>query len=216
MRQGISRTLLVLALLVPLSRLTFADDTFAVTGTLDLEYRDVVIPTITGPSFTYEGFNPAGGGRQLGFGWDIGASVQPSFMAQTEDGDWTLDGLPGGSEGFSTFTVIVPDPFTVEYSPEFGLEATDIPIIWTGEIDLYSDDGTMLYTVYMEGVGTADFGGYPMQGDPDQIFVDTADFSLTGGAVVTPEPSTLTLMGIAGIALFLGIGLRRRYFNAQT
>jgi hypothetical protein len=74
----------------------------------------------------------------------------------------------------------------------------------------------MLYTVYMEGVGTADFGGYPMQGDPDQIFVDTADLSLTGGAVVTPEPSTLTLMGIAGIALFLGIGLRRRYFNAQT
>jgi hypothetical protein len=101
----------------------------------------------------------------------------------------------------------VSAPFLVEASG-----ATGIPIIWTGEVDVYGDGG-FLYDVDMAGVGTANF--FPVLGMLDDSWVWVGvNASLTGVAVVTPEPSTLTLIGIAVIASIVVIGFRRRYSNA--
>lgn len=202
MRQGIWRALLVLALLVPLSRLSFGD-TFAVSGNLDAS-GDTAGGHLSGPSFTFEG----GSGEIYGiFGccWIVGASVQPSWNLILGDyGIWTLNGLSGiGANGI--FDFYVTDPFTVG-----SLGATGIPITWTGQIDLF--DG--LY-IDLSGVGTASFTGRSEAPDvPGGIFLLNTDTDVTGEALVTPEPSTLTLMGIAGIASIVVIGFRRRYSNA--
>jgi hypothetical protein len=91
------------------------------------------------------------------------------------------------------------------------LIATGIPIIWTGQIDLLSDNGIVLYDIDLDGTGTTSFTAQSF--NTDQFLITGADAIVTDDAVVTPEPSTLTLMGIAGIAgiaSIVGIQFRRR------
>lgn len=107
------------------------------------------------------------------------------------------------------------DPFTVAASsngvpgaPGEVWIATGIPITWTGEVDLSDGFGTTLFEIEMEGVGTASYYGTFESPIFDGYSVVGADASLTGEAQATPEPSTITLLGIAGIASILGIRFR--------
>jgi hypothetical protein len=66
----------------------------------------------------------------------------------------------------------------------------------------------VLYGIDLSGVGTASFAGYEIPGGFSVVY-GTAD--VTDDAVLTPEPSTLSMMGIAGIAFIVGIGFRRHF-----
>jgi hypothetical protein len=208
MRQGICRALLVLALLVPLSRYSFGDP-FGASGTLQAS-GDIEGGSLTLPSFTFSG-NSGATWALFNNIWTVGDSVQPSFGVEFSDGGgWTLNGV-SGLMSYGTFSIDVTDPFTVEASPNGGLIATGIPIIWTGQIDLLSDNGIVLYDIDLDGTGTTSFTAQSF--NTDQFLITGADAIVTDDAVVTPEPSTLTLMGIAGIAgiaSIVGIQFRRR------
>ena len=168
--------------------------------------------SLTFPSFTFSG---GSGATWALFNntWTAGASVQPSYgISFSDGGGWTLNGL-SGDYSTGSFLIDVTNPFTVENEgpytgvPGAELLATGVPITWTGQIDLFSDNGTVLYDIDMTGVGTASFAGYST---PDGFSVVYGTADVTDDAMVTPEPSTLTLMGTAGIALIAGIGFHRR------
>jgi hypothetical protein len=70
-----------------------------------------------------------------------------------------------------------------------------------------------LFTIEMAGTGSASFSGIPV--NADAVLLINGGASLIGEGQVTyeapsvPEPSTLSLLGIAGIALILGRQFRR-------
>jgi hypothetical protein len=208
MRQSICHALLVLALLVPLSRSSFGD-TFAVSGYFEDFPGGGVCGDINLPS----------GAGIFGCGpWDWeesgsftdGSVHSAGIGGQFAEGGWSFDGFTGGifEETFQTNVF----SFTVEDD-----KVTGIPVTWTGELYLFYDStGPALFEIQMEGVGTASIGGF---GEFASSLYGTADVTGVGQVVYedpsVPEPSTLTLMGIAGIASILGMGLRRRYCNAN-
>ena len=209
MRQGICRALLVLALLVPLSRYSFGDP-FGSSGTLQAS-GDMEGGSLAFPSFTFTG-NSGATWALFNNTWTVGSSVQPSFgISFSDGGGWTLNGL-SGDYSTGTFMIDAADPFTVEAegsykgAPGAELLATGVPITWTGEIDLFSDNGTLLYDIDLDGVGTASFAGYET---PWGYSVVYGTANVTDDATVTPESSTLTLVGIAGIALIVGVRFRQ-------
>jgi hypothetical protein len=203
MRKSTWRALLILALLVPLSRLSFADDTFEVGGAFGGS-GDTTEVSISGP-FTFEG--SSGTWFDLyGDVWTVGDYADGSFSAGLLDGgNWSFDGFTGLTS-YGSFSVVT-DPFIVE-----GYGVGGVPATWTGEIYLSDGFGTTLFEIQMAGVGTASFSGKSV---PDGFFVVAGTADVTGvGQVVyedpsVPEPSTLTLMGIAGIASILAMRFRR-------
>ena len=211
MRKSTWRALLILALLVPLSRFSFADDTFAVGGAIS-DSGDVEGASMTVPGLY---FNDEGSTWEAGDGvtwayfhnqWPIGTeeSAVISFSAGIFT-DWTFDGVTG-SYSFGTFSADT-DPCIVGVS---GCD--DVPLTWTGELDLSDGLGTTLFEIQMTGTGTAFFSG---DSAPDGFEVVAANADLTGeGEVVyaapsVPEPSTLTLMMTALIASILAMRFRR-------
>jgi hypothetical protein len=209
MRQGIGRALLVLALLVPFSRFSFGDP-FGASGILTAS-GDMEGGSLTFPSFTFSG-NSGATWALFNNTWTVGSSVQPSYGISFSDGaGWTFNGQ-SGDYSTGTFNIEAANPFTVEAdgsyrgAPGAELLATGVPIVWTGEIDLFSDTGTQLFDIDLDGVGTASFAGYET---PWGYSVVYGTANVTDDATVTPESSTLTLMGIAGIAFIAGIGFRQ-------
>ena len=210
MRQGIGRALLVLALLVPLSRYSFGDP-FGASGILSAS-GDMEGGSLTFPSFTFSG---GSGATWALFNntWTAGASVQPSYGISFSGGGWTLDGL-SGDYSTGSFAIDVTNPFTVAAegpyagAPGAELLATGVPITWTGEVDLFADDGTLAYDIDLTGDGTASFAGYAT---PRGYSVDYGTADVTDDATITPEPSTLSLVGIAGIALIVGMRFRQHF-----
>lgn len=203
MRQGIFRALLVLALLVPLSQLSFADGTFPVGGILS-DSGDTEVGSIGSPYFGFEGKSEATWGLFDNF-WAFGSTEQATFGVDIHGGNWSFDGITG-LQSYGTFDVVT-DPFTVGEG--------SVPSTWTGE--LYFEDffGTALFEIQMAGVGTASFSGTPEpEFDGFLVVNGTADVTGTGEVVYVdpsalPEPSTLTLMSIAGIASILATRFRR-------
>jgi hypothetical protein len=209
MRQGIGRALLILALLVTFSRYSFGDP-FGSSGVLTAS-GDMEGGSLTFPSFTFSG-NSGATWALFNNTWTVGESVQPSYGISFSDGGaWTLDGL-SGDYSTGSFIIDVTNPFTVEAdgpykgAPGAELLATGVPITWDGQIDLFSDNGTLLYDIDLDGVGTASFAGYAT---PWGYSVDYGIADVTDDATITPESSTLTLVGIAGIAFIVGIGFRQ-------
>ncbi len=209
MRQGIGRAFLVLALLVPFSRFSFGDP-FGASGTLSAS-GDSEGGSLAFPSFTFSGSSGATWALDNNT-WSVGSSVQPTYgLSFTDGGAWTLDGL-SGDYSTGSFTIDVTNPFTVEAdgaytgAPGAELLASGVPITWTGQIDLFSDSGALLYDIDLSGVGTASFAGYET---PNGYSVVYGVADVTDDAAITPESSTLTLMGIAGIAFIVGIGFRQ-------
>lgn len=210
MRQSFCRALLVLALLVPLSRSSFGD-TFAVGGTL-VDSGDIEEGFINLPSGTVNFAIAAG---DFPFTWKIG-SVEEGAIILVGGGSgsgWSFDGFTGLlADG--TFRAVTTEPFTVE---DYG--AAGLPVTWTGELDLLTNDGLELFEIQMAGTGTASFIGSPDVNDEVVVTTGTADVTGVGQVVYedpsVPEPSTLTLMGIAGIASIILIGFRRRYSDAK-
>jgi hypothetical protein len=210
MRQVICRALLVLALLVPLSRFSFGD-TVAVSGVLQAS-GDTEGGSLAFPSFTFSGNSGATWALSNNI-WSVGSSVQPSYgISFSDGGGWSLNGF-SGNESTGTFTINVANPFTVEDegaypgAPGAELLATAVPITWTGQIDLFSNNGTLLYNIDLDGVGTASFAGYAT---PWGYSVDYGTADVTDDAVITPESSTFTLIGISVITFLLATGIRRR------
>jgi len=167
--------------------------------------------SLTFPSFTFSG-NSGATWALFNNTWTVGESVQPSYGISFSDGGaWTLDGL-SGDYSTGSFIIDVTNPFTVEAdgpykgAPGAELLATGVPITWDGQIDLFSDNGTLLYDIDLDGVGTASFAGYAT---PWGYSVDYGIADVTDDATITPESSTLTLVGIAGIAFIVGIGFRQ-------
>ncbi len=213
MQKSIYRALLILALLVPLSRLSFADDTFAVSGTIsdsgDVESGEIGIPYLTsngvlggwegGSGVTWGAFNNL---------WTIGSVEGTVISLQGFSGaSWTFEGISGG-ESYGTFDVSAGGCI-VEESGCAGAQGT-----WSGDLYLEDDSGTTLFEIQMSGTATASFGGtYFSNLDALDLISGTAD--VTGGGQVVyeapcvPEPSTLTLMMIAGIASILAKRFRR-------
>jgi hypothetical protein len=211
MRQGIGRAFLVLALLVPFSRFSFGDP-FGSSGVLQAS-GDIEGGSLTFPSFTFSG-NSGATWALFNNDWTVGSSVQPSYgISFSDGGGWTLNGQ-SGNESSGTFIIDVTNPFTVaDQGPYAGapgaeLLATGVPITWTGQIDLFSDNGAVLYDIDLSGVGTASFAGYATPWGYSVVY-GTAD--VTDDATITPEPSTLTLVGIAGIAFIVGIRFRQHF-----
>lgn len=211
MRQGICRALVVLALLVPLSRYSFGDP-FGATGTLQAS-GDSEGGSLTFPSFTFSG-NSGATWALFGNNWAAGSSVQPSYgISYSDGGGWTLNGV-SGDYSTGSFNIDATNPFTVEAEgpyagvPGAELLATGVPITWTGQIDLFSDNGTLAYAIDLTGEGTASFAGYETPWGYSVAY-GTADVS--DAATITPEPSTLTLTGIAGIVLIVGIRFRQHF-----
>ena len=209
MRQGTCRALLVLALLVPLSRYSFGDP-FGASGILKAS-GDTEGGSLAFPTFTFSG-NSGATWALFNNTWTVGSSVQPSYGLSFSDGSgWTFNGQ-SGNYSTGTFNIQAADPFTVgadgayKGAPGAELLATGVPITWTGEIDLFSGDGTLLYDINLDGVGTASFAGYET---PWGYSVVYGTAYVTDDATVTPESSTLTLIGIAGIAGIIGIGFRQ-------
>jgi len=206
MHQGICRALLVLALLIPLSRSSFGDS-FAVSGTI-FGSGDIVGASIALPSGTID----MGSGAWFylyGNIWTIGDYADGSFSIGGSGGNWSFDGFTGLLAS-GTFSVVT-DPFIVE-----GYGVGGVPATWTGEIDLSDGFGTTLFEIQMAGVGTASYSGYsvdPPFPDGFRVVDGTADVTGVGQVVYedpsVPEPSTLTLMGIAGIASILAMRFRR-------
>jgi hypothetical protein len=194
MRQGIWRALLVLGLLVPLSRLSFGD-TFAVSGFFENlvgeSWGNMSLPSCD----TY------GGGP-----WDweehgtVGSDQTARIGGQVWGGSgWSFDGFNGPLIHLTINTSLFS--FTVEDGGTTG-----IPVTWSGELDLLSDDETTLFEIAMSGVGTASIVGVG-------YLAGSADLTGVGQVVYedpsVPEPSTLTLMGIAGIASIVARRFRR-------
>jgi hypothetical protein len=207
----ICRAFLVLALLVPFSRFSFGDP-FGASGTLSAS-GDSEGGSLIFPSFTFSGSSGATWAL-MGNDWTVGSSVQPTYGISFSDSNaWTLNGL-SGDYSTGSFVIDVTNPFTVEAdgaykgAPGAELLASAVPITWTGQIDLFSDGGTLLYDIDLTGVGTASFGGYAT---PWGYSVDYATANVTDDAEITPEPSTLSLIGIAGIALIVGIRFRQHF-----
>jgi hypothetical protein len=215
MRQGICRALLVLAVLVPFSRFSFGDP-FGASGILTAS-GDMEGGSLAFPSFTFSG-NSGATWALFNNTWTVGSSVQPSYGISFSGGGWTLNGL-SGDYSTGTFNIQATDPFTVgadgayRGAPNAELLATGVPITWTGEIDLFSDNGTVLYDINLDGVGTASFAGYET---PWGYSVVYGTAYVTDDATVTPESSTLTLVGIAGIALIVGIGFRQHFRRKKS
>lgn len=210
MRQSICRALLVLALLVPFSRYSFGDP-FGASGMLTAS-GDMEGGSLAFPSFTFSG-NSGATWALFNNTWTVGSSVQPSYGISFSGGGWNLNGL-SGDYSTGTFNIQAADPFTVgadgayKGAPGAELLATGVPITWTGEIDLFSDSGTLLYDINLDGVGTASFAGYET---PWGYSVAYGTAYVTDDATVTPESSTLTLVGVAGIALMIGMGFRQHF-----
>jgi len=209
MRQGICRALLVLALLVPLSRYSFGDP-FGSSGTLQAS-GDMEGGSLAFPSFTFSG-NSGATWALLNNTWAVGESVQPAYgISFSDGGGWTLNGL-SGDYSTGTFNIQAADPFTVgadgayKGAPGAELLATGVPITWTGEIDLFLDNGTLAYDIDLTGDGTASFAGYET---PWGYSVAYGTAYVNDDATITPESSTLTLVGIAGIAFIIGIRFRQ-------
>jgi len=210
MRQGICRALMVLALLVPFSHYSFGDP-FGASGVLSAS-GDIEGGSLAFPTFTFGGNSGATWALENN-NWTVGSSVQPTYGISFNGSGWNLDGQSGN---FSTgsFLIDVTNPFTVEpegaYAGAPGAEvlATGVPITWTGQIDLFSDNGTLAYAIDLTGDGTASFAGYEMPWGYSVAY-GTAD--VTDDAEITPEPSTLTLVGIAGIVLIVGIRFRQHF-----
>jgi hypothetical protein len=210
MRQGIGRALLVLALLVPVSRYSFGDPLEA-DGVLSAS-GDMEGGSLAFPSFTFSG-NSGATWALFNNTWTVGESVQPTYgISFSDGGGWTLNGL-SGDYSTGSFLIDVANPFTVgadgayKGAPGAELLASAVPITWTGQIDLFSDDGTLLFDIDVTGVGTASFAGYAT---PWGYSVVDATADVTDDAVITPEPNSLSLMGTAAIALILGLLFHRR------
>jgi hypothetical protein len=211
MRQVICRALLVLALLVPFSRYSFGDP-FGASGILSAS-GDMEGGSLAFPSFTFSGNSGATWALDNNT-WTVGSSVQPSYgISFSDGGGWTLNGL-SGDYSTGSFIIDVTNPITVEAegpytgAPGAELLATAVPITWTGQIDLFSNNGTLAYDIDLTGDGTASFAGYETPWGYSVAY-GTAD--VTDDATITPEPSTLTLVGIAGIALIVGIRFRQHF-----
>ena len=200
MRQFSCRMLLVLASLVPLCRASFGN-TLLVTGSAGGS-GDTTYGRISSP-FIFDGISPAFFDL-FGDIWTVGTQVTGSFQVDVA-GPWTLNGISGDS-GSGLFN-IVSDPFTVAASPDGSLDATGIPITWTAQLHLGSFD------IDMAGVGTVSINEYRIL-DADNFAIVGANADLTGVAQVVPEPSTWTLLAIAGIALILGIRFGPRHCAA--
>jgi len=210
MRQGTCRALLVLALLVPLSRYSFGDP-FGASGILKAS-GDTEGGSLAFPTFTFSG-NSGATWALFNNTWTVGSSVQPSYGISFSGGGWNLNGL-SGDYSTGTFNIQAADPFTVgadgayKGAPGAELLATGVPITWTGEIDLFSDNGTLAYDIDLAGDGTASFAGYET---PSGYSVVYGTAYVNDDATITPESGTLTLMGIAGIACIAGIRFHQRF-----
>jgi hypothetical protein len=207
MRKSTWRALLILALLVPLSRFSFCDDTFAVSATFS-DTGDVESGFITLPSSTIEG---GGGVTWGGFNniWPIGTVAGAVIELNFIDGSgWSFEGITG-SQSFGTLDAEA-GPFTVG---DDGVTGAPAPATWTGELYLENSLGATLFEIQMEGVGTGSVGGNFVP--PLGFFLISGYADVTGeGEVVyaapsVPEPSTLTLMMTALIASILAMRFRR-------
>jgi hypothetical protein len=217
MRKSTWRALLILALLVPLSRLSFADDTFAVSGIIQDsgDVEDVFMGGIPN-LYVNGGTGPWGGGNQTTWGsmnaiWPLGfiggADVDVNILGNFAD--WSFDGYTGSYstgdfEGEAGGCVVEED----------GCEGTSIAS-WTGKIDLYADGGPTI-EILMSGGGTGSFGGTYFSGLGFDLTSGTIDATGAGEVLIdgveqpiVPEPSTLTLMMIAAIASLLAVRFRR-------
>jgi hypothetical protein len=210
MRQGIFRALLVLALLAPLSRLSFGDTLFVVSGSLDAS-GDLETVGINSPSFTFDW--TSGHDFSFGQGLTVGEYAVANFLVAVDGNCHIYPNDPfGGYECEGLFNV-VSAPFLVEASSDGGLDETGIPITWTAEIDA-DYEGTLLYEVDMAGVGTLTLTGAPGISPGGFMEIGVAD-NLIGVGDISPEPNTLTLMGTGLIAIIVVMGFRRRYSNAN-
>lgn len=215
MRQGFRRALLVLAFLASLSRLSFADTLFVVTGSVEDRVAGGADATINLPT----GVFGSGGPNDWEEGpWAIGSVESAIIGVQGQSGlslgTWSFDGFTGSYS--ELYIDADAGPFTVDVEDD---EITGIPVKWAGEIELYSDpdSGTLLFEIQMEGIGTASILGSESAG----VFEPGAGIAdLIGvGQVVyenpsIPEPNTLTLMGTGLITFVVVAGFRRRYSNA--
>jgi hypothetical protein len=202
----VRRAFFALALMVTLSRPSFGNDIFPVTGRAGGS-GDITYGFIDSP-FTFEGIS--GMWFDLyGDEWTVGSHMREGFGVSVPSyNDWTFNGR-SGQLGWGDFSILT-DPFVVEAFPDGSLNATGIPLTWTGEVQLLSLDGRVM-NIEMAGVGTASFSARESV-EMDQFVVVGGDASLTGvGQITTPEPSTLTLIAFGGIALFFGIRFRRRF-----
>jgi hypothetical protein len=103
-----------------------------------------------------------------------------------------------------------PDPDSCWESYLGGWSAGPIPAIFDGELTLTSPSGSTAI-VYVAGIGTVNFDdGFLAGGSPSNPAINfyEATMTFTGEAVITPEPSSLVLMG-SGIFATIGI-LRRK------
>jgi hypothetical protein len=182
-------------------------DTFGVSGTLT-DSGDEEYGSITLPSCTIVGGAPAEWGGYGVYPWTVG-SVEGTYLSVTilGGGGWSFDGFTGPNS-YGTYDVGV-GPFTLQSGG-----ATGIPATWTGDLDLEDTFGTTLFEIQMTGVGTASIGGFvPV---PGYFFLVSGTADVTGvGQVIyeapsVPEPSTLTLMGIAGIASIVIMLFRKK------
>jgi hypothetical protein len=196
------RALLVLALLVPISRLSFGDS-FAVSGIL-IDSGDIESGSLSFASSGIAGGSGATWGLYNNL-WTFGSIEEADFGVDIFGGNWSFDGFTG-LQSYGTFD-IVTDPFTVGDG--------QIPCTWTGQIDLSDGFGTTLFEIQMAGVGTASFSGTPGPESDEFLVVNgTADVTGTGQIVyedpnLLPEPSTLTLMMTAVIVSLLVLRFRR-------
>jgi hypothetical protein len=150
--------------------------------------------------------------------WKIGSveggEIDVSFIAGS---GWSFDGFTGPMSSGSLHAFA--GPFTVEDDgpykgdPSAEVLATGIPATWTGELSLEDSLGATLFEIQMTGVGTASFAGYSAFDDIFRLVYGDADVTGVGQVVYedpsVPEPSTLTLMSIAGIASILAARFRR-------
>lgn len=215
MRKGICRALLVLALLVPLSRSSFGDS-FAVRGSFS-DSGDVEFVSMSIPNLTFNGhLGVWGGGNQVTWGpfnnlWPLGyiGGEEVAVGIPENFSDWSFDGYTG-----SRSSGIVEGSLGGCIVEEGGCVGVNTAT-WTGQIDLYADDGTAI-EILMSGGGTGSFGGTYFSGIGFDLISGTINATGVGRVFINgveqpcvPEPSTLTLMGIAGVASIFAMQFRR-------
>jgi hypothetical protein len=179
--------------------------------------------SITGPGFSFVGNNNAGTNVPV---CDLDTTCVLNVWGES-DGGYSYPGSGTSSAFFgeaeysfltTPFTIANPcvsssdqDSCLMSYNP---WSASPIPATFDGELTLpiLSD-----VVVYVAGTGTVNFNtGFLTGGSPSNPGIEfyQATMTFTGEAVITPEPSSLVLMG-SGILAIIGT-LRRRFLKKRN